>query len=132
MQYTVLMGNSWINDVRHTRIAKRAAWVAPSLALAVLGGVVLGFMLGWLLYWAFNVIGVWTYCDSRGSDSSRTQRWFKALSMVLVPTGVIALLAGGGGMSGIDAAHANSNGDEMLKALTASGPGSPGASGGSV
>lgn len=99
MQYTVLMGSTRnsrnTNHLRRTRIAQSAGWAVPSLALAIVGGVTIGFLFGWLLYWAFNVIGVWAYCDSRGSANHTTQRWFKRLSMVLVPTGVLGLLAGG-------------------------------------
>jgi len=113
------------------RISELAKWAGPSLGLSVAGGIVFGLPFLWLIYWAFNTTGVWLYCDGKGHTKLRTQRWLKRLSMILVPTGLIGLLASGDDVgSPTEAAIVTDDGQGIVKAMSTHPGGMTGGGGG--
>lgn len=75
-------------------------WVIPTLGVAAILGIVVGYPLVWLGCAAFNILGVWLFCDSKGSQHEKQQTWMKALTIALVPVGVVGVFASGGGSGG--------------------------------
>ncbi len=92
-------GRRLIASIRRELSWHSLGWIAPSLALALILGTTVGSPYGWLLYWGFNVAGVWMYCDANGTNKPRMQRALKVASFILLPSGVLGLLAGGGPQS---------------------------------
>lgn len=43
---------------------------------------------------------MWLFCDSKGSQHEKQQTWMKALTIALVPVGVVGVFASGGGSGG--------------------------------
>lgn len=75
-------------------------WVIPTLGVAAILGIVVGYPLVWLGCAAFNILGVWLFCDSKGSQHEKQQTWMKALTIALVPVGVVGVFASGGAAGG--------------------------------
>ncbi len=69
------------------------------MILAFVLGFTVGLLPVWLVYWLVNVVGVWLYCDANGPHKLRAQKWMKGLSLLLLPTGIAGLMAGGGTLS---------------------------------
>lgn len=74
------------------RLRPHAWWVVPTLVVAAALGWTLGYLLAWLGYAAFNILGVWLYSENK---RSLLQAWMKVLVIFMVPVGVIGVLASG-------------------------------------
>ena len=109
------------SSIMVARILTAASWAVPPLVLAVVLGLTVGFLPVWILYWAINETGVWLYCDSKGPNHLRRKTYIKRLSLVLLPSGFVGLMAGGGGLTPREAASTGSP-DRRIREESARAP----------
>ena len=98
-------------------------WTGPQVVMIVLLSIVWGLWGLWTGYAAVNSFGVWLYADHHGHGRyARRQKVLKLLAIALVPSGLIGLMASGGGPSPSDNASGASDDPKIRRATSKASP----------